>query len=114
MKTGYIIRVESSSPEFETDSEMQEGIQADGFFLVGIRDGKPAVECMEGMTTMDLACFFTTDTELCSVLRQAAAIGEGIRNAAVIKKEAEEQQSKKKIARNFADKLGMNIPEDLQ
>lgn len=114
MKTGYIIRAESSNPEFETDSQLREGIQMDGFFLVAIRDGKPAVECINGMTTMDLARFFTTGSEVCSVLRQAAAIGEGMRNAEAIREEAKVQQSKKKVARIIAEKLDRISAEDLQ
>ena len=114
MKQGYTIRVESHNPEFETDSQLREGIQMDGFFLVAIRDGKPAIECINAMTTMDLASFFITGTEACSVLRQAAAIGEGMRNAEAIWKEAEEQQRKKKVARIFAEKLGRISAEDLQ
>lgn len=114
MKTGYIIRAESSNPEFETDSQLREGIQMDGFFLVAIRDGKPAVECINGMTTMDLARFFMTGSEVCSVLRQAAAIGEGMRNAEAIQKETEEQQSRKKVARIIAEKLGRISAEDLK
>ena len=114
MKQSYTIRAESSNPEFETDSQLRDGIQMDGFFLVAIRDGKPAVECINGMTTMDLARFFMTGSEVCSVLRQAAAIAEGMRNAETIRREAEEQQSKKKIARIIAEKLGRISAEDLQ
>lgn len=113
MKLSYTIRAESNNPEFK-DSELPDGIQADGFFLVAIRDGKPSMECMNGMTTMDLARFFTTGTEVCSVLRQAAAIAEGMRKADAIRKEEEEQQIRKKIARSFAERLGMNSPEDLK
>ena len=114
MKTRYIIRAESSNPEFETDSQLREGIQVDGFFLMAIRDGKPAVECINGMATMDLARFFTTGSEVCSVLRQAAAIGEGIRNVEAIQKETEEQQSRKNVARIIAEKLGRISAEDLK
>lgn len=114
MKTEYIIRAESSNPEFETDSQLREGIQVDGFFLMATRYGKPVAECINGMTTMELAKFFMTGTDVCSVLRQAAAIGEGIRNAEAIRNEAEEQQSKKKVARIIAEKLGRISAEDLQ
>lgn len=114
MKQSYTIRAESSNPEFETDSQLRDGIQMDGFFLLAIRDGKPAVECINGMATMDLARFFMTGSEVCSVLRQAAAIAEGMRNAEAIQKEAEEQQSKKKVARIIAEKLGRISAEDLK
>ena len=114
MKTEYIIRAESSNPEFETERQLREGIQVDGFFLVAIRDGEPVVECIYGMATMGLARFFMTGSEVCSVLRQAAAIGEGMRNAEAIQKETEEQQSRKKVARIIAEKLGRISAEDLK
>lgn len=114
MKTRYIIRAESSNSEFETESQLREGIQVDEFFLVAIRDGEPAVECIYGMTTMNLARFFMTGSKVCSVLRQAAAIGEGMRNAEAIQEETEEQQSRKKVARIIAEKLGRISAEDLK
>ena len=114
MERKYTIRVESHNPEFDVGEWPREGLQADGFFLVAIRDGKPAAECINGMTTMDLARFFMTGSDVCSVLRQAAAIGEGMRNAEAIRDEAEVQQSKKKVARIIAEKLSRISAEDLQ
>ena len=114
MKTGYIIGVESSNPEFETDSQLRDGIQVDGFFLVAIRDGKPAVECINGMATMDLARFFTTGSEVCSVLRQAAAIGEGIRNAEKIKMDMERRSGGLDAILQVIAKRMKQEPDDLK
>lgn len=114
MKQRYTIRVESDNPEFDMGIEMREGIQIDGFFLVAVRDGEPAVECLNGMSILDLAKFFGTGSEVCSALRQAAAIGEGMRNAKAIQKEMEEQQKKRKVSDIIAEKLGRISAEDLQ
>ena len=91
MKMGYIIRVESCNPEFETDSQLREGIHVDGFLLLATRDGNPAVECMNGMSIMELAKFFCTNNEACTALQQAAAIGEGMRKAEKIGADMERQ-----------------------
>lgn len=114
MKNTYTIRVESNNPEFPADSDLREGVQADGYVLLTVRNGEPYMEAMNGLSTLDLARFFDSNTEACSVLRQAAAIGEGMRNAEAIRRETEEQQSKKKVARIIAEKLGRISAEDLQ
>lgn len=89
MERKYTIRVESHNPEFDVSKWLKEGVQADGFLLLITRDGDPIVECMNGMSTMELAKFFCTNNEVCSVLQQAAAIGEGMRKAEKIKADAE-------------------------
>lgn len=75
----YTIRVESNNPEFEVSERLQEGVQVEGFILLGIRNDKPYMETMYGMSIDDLAKFWATDTKMCYNLRRAAAIGEGYR-----------------------------------
>jgi hypothetical protein len=89
MERKYTIRVESHNPEFDVPETLQKGIQVDGFVLLTTLDGDPAAECMNGMNTIELAKFFCTDNEVCSILQQAAAIGEGMRKAEKIKAEVE-------------------------
>jgi hypothetical protein len=105
MKQIYTIRAESSNPEFETDSRLREGIQVDGFFLLAIRDGKPAAESMNGMSIIELAKFFCMDDEACSALLKAAAIGEGLRKAEKIGTECEKNHRQRDIAREIAEKM---------
>lgn len=89
MEQKYTIRVESHNPEFDVPETLQKGIQVDGFVLLTTLDGDPAFESMNGMTTIELAKFFCTDNEVCSILQQAAAIGEGMRKAEKIKADVE-------------------------
>lgn len=91
MERKYTIRVESHNPEFDVSEWLGEGIQADGFLLLTTKDGDPAAECMNGMSVMELAKFFCTNNEVCSILQQAAAIGEGMRKAEKIKAEVEKK-----------------------
>ena len=113
MKTStniYTIRVESSNPEFTVDSDLREGVQADGYVLLTVRNGEPYMEAMNGLSTLDLAKFFDSNTEACSVLRQAAAIGEGMHRASEIRLESEGRIRRDRIAKEITEKImGMNL-----
>lgn len=109
MKNTYNIRVECSNPEFQ-DSELRKGINADGYVLLIVRDGEPCLENMGGVTVMEIARFFGTDTEACSVLRQASAIGDGLRRAREIREETENRKRRDRIAKEIAGKIiGVNL-----
>lgn len=86
----YTIKVEAGegcNQEFVPDEELREGVNVDGFALLGIRNGKPdGVVVLYGVTVMELATAISTDRSGgSSVIRQAAAIAEGIRKAKEIK-----------------------------
>ena len=85
----YTIKVEAGegcNKEFGPDEELREGVNVDGFVLLGLRNGKPGVVVLYGVTTYELATMIGADTsEGGSVIRQAAAIAEGIRKAKEIK-----------------------------
>ncbi len=91
MKRKYTIRVESHNPEFDVGEQLREGIQADGFLLLTTWDGHPAAQCMNGMSIIELSKFFTLNNEVCSMVQQAAAIGEGMRKAEKIREDVERQ-----------------------
>lgn len=97
MKNIYTIRVKSSNPEYEPEGKIRDGLELDGYILLAMKDGEPSVEYVQGVTVMDLSKFFCVDTECGSVLRQAAAIAEGIRNAARIKKEDDSKQAMNRL-----------------
>ena len=87
------IRVESHNPEFKVSESLNKGEQVDGFILLGIRNDEPYMEIMNGMSIDDLSEFWRTDTRMCCVLRQAAAIGEGRRAADSIHEEWERNKT---------------------
>jgi hypothetical protein len=102
----YIIKAQlfpvGGNPDFAPDSEMVNGIEADGFLLMTMKDDRPSVVTIYGMTTMDLARMLAGDkSEASSVIRQAIAIAEGLNKAAEIAKE----ESKTKMAREIAEML---------
>ena len=81
---------------------MVNGIEADGFLLMTMKDDRPSVVTIYGMTTMDLARMLAGDkSEACSVIRQAIAIAEGLNKAAEIAK----KESQTKMAREIAEML---------
>ena len=105
MKTStniYTIRVESSNPEFEPEGRILDGLEVDGFILLAMKDGKPCVEYIQGVATLDISRFICAGTECGSVLRQAAAIAEGIRNADRIKKEDDSKLVMNRLADIFS------------
>ena len=101
----YTIRVESHNPEFKVNERLSNGEQVDGFVLLGIRNDKPYMEIMDGMRIDDLSEFWRTDSRMCYVLRQAAAIGEGRRAADSIHEEWERNKMESMDGHSLAKML---------
>lgn len=108
MNTVYTIRVESNNPEFDVSEELRKGVQVEGYVLLAIKNGDPFMESINGLTTMQLADFFNTGTDACSILRQAAAIGEGMQKARKIREEI----IRDKMAKGIAGKMARKIMEE--
>ena len=54
----YICKVlptEECNKDFAPDSDMREGIETDGFILIGFRNGKPYFESMMGVTIKNIS-----------------------------------------------------------
>ena len=105
----YIIKAQLSpcggNPDFAPVSEMVNGIEADGFLLMTMKDDRPSVVTIYGMTTMDLARMLAGDKfEASSVIRQAIAIAEGLNKAAEIAKKESETKMATKIAEMLRSK----------
>ena len=99
----YIIKAQMNpagggNPDFAPDKHLENGLEADGFLLMIMENGKPAVTAISGMTTLDLARHIASDnTEAGSILHQAIAIAEGLDKAA----EIEIKHRKQKEARDL-------------
>lgn len=105
-KGSYIITVQPSlagcNPDFAPDSELISGIEADGFLLLTMKDDKPHMMAISGLTTLELAQLLADDkSEAGSVIQQAFAIAEGLRKARDIAK----KNSMDKTARTLAEML---------
>lgn len=101
----YVISVkgaEGCNPEYAPDERLNKGLETDGFFLCTFKDGQPQVTTVMGCTTMEIAMLFAGDkSEAGSVIRQAAALAEGIRKA----KEIEQQDDRNRSAGELLRKL---------
>lgn len=101
----YTIKVEAAegcNQDFSPDEELQEGVNVDGFALLGLRNGHLGVVVIYGVTTMDLATVIGADaSEGGSVIRQAAAIAEGIRKAKEIKQQDDRNRSAGELLRKL-------------
>lgn len=99
MKQTYTIKVTCDNPEFGSDT-LKEGIEVNGFLLLGFEGGSPAYAALSGMSINDIADFFLKDDKVISLLRQGAVLGEAKRTA--FKIEAEMAGDERKRERAFS------------
>ncbi len=82
--SNYIINVQASptgerNPEFAPEKKLADGIEADGFLIMTMKDDRPNVTTMYGLTTLDLARVLANErSEAGSVIWEAIAIAEGL------------------------------------
>lgn len=80
----YIIKAQVSptgecNPEFAPGKELADGIEADGFLIMTMKDDRPYAATMYGLTTLDLARVLANErSEAGSVIWEAIAIAEGL------------------------------------
>lgn len=96
----YHIRVTCDNPEFE-EQVLRDGFEADGFLLLAIKDGKPFVGSVSGMTMMDITRFFIKDDSMGNMLQQAAVVSEGFRKGQEIDRQFKERERERKMARTY-------------
>ena len=90
----YVISVqagEDCNPEFGPDKEMMDGLECDGFFMVGFKNGQPCFESMMGTTVNVLSKWIKTRNEGAQYIREACAIAEGEIRALEISNEIEKE-----------------------
>ena len=103
----YIIKAEQNTagggnPEYAPDRKLINGIEADGFLLMTMKDDRRDAVVIHDITTMELARMLAgDDSKAASVVRQAMAISEGLLKAEEIKK----KDDKDAMARNMAEML---------
>lgn len=98
----YTIKVDSSNPEFRPGDQLTNGLSADGFLLITIKDGEPQASVCMGLTIMELATAIASDkNEFGSVIRQAFAIAEGMQKA----REIAESYRKNNVAKEIVEML---------
>ena len=86
------------SEEYNPDSQLVNGIEADGFLIMTIKGDRPGAAIIHNLTTMDLARLFTDEeTEVGSSIHQALAIAEGLNRAAEIKKKYDRERTAKNL-----------------
>ena len=103
MENKYMVRVESSNPDFQTDKDMQNGIEADGYLLVLFdKEGNPIVEALNAVSTFSIARYLAADAgRVSNILRQAGAIADGLLEA----REIEKKSRREKVAMDLAEIL---------
>lgn len=88
----YICKVlpgERCNEDFAPDQDMIDGIEVDGFILIGFKDGKPMFESMMGITINDISKWIRRQGPGGNKIRAACAIAEGEIRAMEITEEDE-------------------------
>ena len=86
------------SEEFNPDSQLVNGIEADGFIIMTMKGDRPGATIIHSLTTLDLARLFTDEeTEGGSTIHQALAIAEGLNKAAEIKKKYDRDRTARSL-----------------
>lgn len=100
----YTIKITSDNPEMQ-ETDLINGIQADGYVLLTYRDGEPCLENIYSLSTEQVARFFIHNTEGGSILRQAAAISDGYRKACRIRDEDRASRKMSQFSSSIGDLL---------
>lgn len=76
----YTIKVipeKECNPDFYPEEDLQAGMDADQYVIIGFKNRKPAFEVINGLTVRDLADWITMKERGGQVIRKACAIAEG-------------------------------------
>ena len=110
----YIIKVlpaEDCSPEFYPDTDLQEGVKADGYMIVGFKDRKPHFETMYGVSIVNIKEWIVKREQAAQIIRQACALAEGELRAMEINKEKKDDNGvtlsfeNQKLTKEVIDKI---------
>ena len=101
----YKITIRSNgdiNPEFDLDEALKAGMDVDGFLLLAFKNGAPYATCLMDCSTLEIAEVIAGDnSEGSSVIRQAAAIAEGLQKA----KEIYKKDNMNSVAKELAEML---------
>lgn len=90
----YICKVlptETCNEDFAPDADLQEGVDVDGFILIGFKDGKALFETIMGTTVSCISKWIRKQSKGGKLIRAACTIAEGEIRAKEILEEDEDQ-----------------------
>lgn len=88
----YTIKVipeKECNPDFYPEEELQAGVDADEYVIIGFKNRKPVFEVIAGLTVRNLADWIRRKEKGSQIIRQACAIAEGEIRAMEIYEEEE-------------------------
>ncbi len=89
----YTIKVipeKECNPDFYPEEDLQAGIDADQYVIIGFKNREPAFEVINGLTVRNLADWIRRKERGGQIIRQACAIAEGEIRTMEIKDEDKE------------------------
>lgn len=72
-----VLQTEDCNRDFAPGRELEEGIEVDGFVLIGFKDGKACFESMMGISISNLSDWIRRNSSGGKNIRAACAIAEG-------------------------------------
>ena len=107
----YIIKVlptEACKKEHAPEGELTEGIECDGYVVLGFKDEKLAFETISGISIHMLKEYLVRNESVPSIIMQAAQIAEGYLKA----RETHKRHETKKSISSIAELLRSNLKDD--
>ena len=90
----YICKVlptEKCNGDFTPDADLREGVEVDGFVLIGFKDGKASFETIMGISVGKISKWISKQSKGGKLIRVACTIAEGEIRAREILEEDEDQ-----------------------
>ena len=90
----YKIRIEPTeecNPEYGPDTDLMNGMDVDGFIMIGFKDKKPYFESIMGISVADIKNWIRKRQKGAQLMRQGVAIAEGEIRAEEIMNEKEDK-----------------------
>lgn len=91
----YICKVlptEKCNEDFTPDADLREGVEVDGYMLIGFKDGKASFETIMGISVDKISKWIRNQSKGGKLIRAACAIAEGEIRAKEILEEDEDQR----------------------
>lgn len=86
-----ILPTEKCNEDFFPDEDLRDGVEVDGYMLIGFKDGKPSFETIMGISIDNISKWIRNQSKGGKLISAACAIAEGEIRAKEILEEDEDQ-----------------------
>lgn len=106
MENRFIVKVNSTNPEFTPEDDMRTGVECRGYLVLAFdSEGDLSVSDISHISILELAQAFANDSNVGCIIRQATAIAEGMIKARGIKEDHEKDEIKKRLFEGIVENM---------